>query len=139
MESFDGVKIAPGAYDEPTQDCPYCDGVMDADWVDVGVGSVQCGPYHCMSCGASEIGPEIEDWYYKDREGNTLNIEFDDNGWVWGLLRYDHPFSDKELETGIYDPLKEKLSPYANTFKGQLVNHKVAKSLYRKGLLDEKK
>jgi MinD superfamily P-loop ATPase len=41
---------------EPTQDCPYCATVCRADFVDIGVGMQQCGPYHCESCGASEIG-----------------------------------------------------------------------------------
>jgi len=36
--------------------CPFCDNPCDADWVDVGIGHVQCGPYHCVVCGASEIG-----------------------------------------------------------------------------------
>lgn len=42
-----------------TENCPYCNALCEADWVDVGVGYVQCGPYHCQAftCGASEIGP----------------------------------------------------------------------------------
>ena len=40
-----------------TRPCPYCDTPCEADWVDVGVGHVQCGPFHCEACGASEIGP----------------------------------------------------------------------------------
>lgn len=56
---------------EPTEDCPYCGAVCMADFVDVGVGYTQCGPYHC-SCGASEIGP-----YDK----NTLSPEEKRIGW----------------------------------------------------------
>jgi hypothetical protein len=41
---------------QPVQDCPYCGAVCDADFVDVGVGHVQCGPYYCQRCKASEIG-----------------------------------------------------------------------------------
>lgn len=37
--------------------CPYCLAPCEADWVDVGVGYVQCGPYHCTLCEATEIGP----------------------------------------------------------------------------------
>lgn len=42
---------------EPTENCPYCATVCRADFVDIGVGFQQCGPYHCDNCGASEIGP----------------------------------------------------------------------------------
>lgn len=41
-----------------TQTCPYCGNTdCSAEWCDVGVGFVQCGPYHCLQCNASEIGP----------------------------------------------------------------------------------
>lgn len=134
-----------GAYDTPSRECPYCKSDMEADWVDVGVGMVQCGPYHCFDCGASEIGPELIDWFYKDREGKTIYLPGKRrylpiyNKMVkWGtepVLIPGHPFTKKELETGYY---QGKISPYANTVKGNLVNHKVAKKLYDSGLLDEK-
>jgi len=52
-----------------TEDCPYC-GAKDceADWVDVGVGHVQCGPFVCMNCGASSIGPHDENHRDEDEE-----------------------------------------------------------------------
>lgn len=94
--------------------CPYCDyPACECDVVDVGFGEemgVQCGPYQCPECGASEIGPER----YKDP---TFDC------------------SEEEKKTGWY---RERISPYANTFEGKLVGHKVAKLLYRKGKLDEK-
>ncbi|MCY7866064.1 hypothetical protein MOB78_13325 [Bacillus spizizenii] len=137
-----------GAYDTPTQTCPYCQEIMEADWVDVGVGMVQCRPYHCYACGSSEIGPELHDWYYKDREGNTLYLPGKKRylSWANAKLRFDtrpvlkpgHPFSDKELATGYYDPAKKKISPYANTVGGELVDHVTAKQMYNIGLLDEK-
>lgn len=134
-----------GAYDTPTQECPYCKSEMEADFVDVGVGMVQCGPYHCYECGASEIGPELSDWYYKDREGKTIfltgkrrfvpilqrKVKFA----TQAVLKPGHPFSEKELETGFY---LGKISPYANTVNGELVDHKKAKEMYNIGLLDEK-
>lgn len=127
-------------------ECPYCQSEMDADFVDVGVGFVQCGPYHCFSCGASEIGPELYDWYYKDREGKVIyllgkrfyskrdkkKIQF----YSHPVLMANHPFTKKELETGYY---QGKISPYANTVGGVLVDHKTAKQAYNIGLLDEKK
>ena len=95
------------AYDEPTKGCPYCGAEMEADWVDVGVGVVQCGPYHCDGCYASEIGPE-------GSEGGA---------------------TDEELKVGFY---QGKISPYANTVNGNLVDHKTAKAAYDIGLLDDK-
>ncbi|MCY8890372.1 hypothetical protein P8918_13765 [Bacillus spizizenii] len=109
---------------------------------------VQCRPYHCYACGSSEIGPELHDWYYKDREGNTLYLPGKKRylSWANAKLRFDtrpvlkpgHPFSDKELATGYYDPAKKKISPYANTVGGELVDHVTAKQMYNIGLLDEK-
>ncbi|MBG9837927.1 MULTISPECIES: hypothetical protein [Bacillus cereus group] len=141
-----------GAYDTPTQECPYCKSKMEADWVDVGVGMVQCGPYHCYECGASEIGPELNDWYYKDRDGNEIYLQGKRKYYSWAkrgkgaklqsnsypILRYNAPFTKEELETGFYDPSKKMLSPYANTVGGHLVGHRTAKAAYNLGLLDEK-
>lgn len=64
------------------QDCPYCGSPCDADWVDVGVGHVQCGPYHCENCHAYEIGPEWEE--------------------------VEHRLSEEEKETGWYKPAEQK-------------------------------
>lgn len=41
---------------ESTTPCPYCQAICECDWADVGVGLVQCGPYHCEACGAIERG-----------------------------------------------------------------------------------
>lgn len=137
-----------GAYDTPSKECPYCKSSMEADYVDVGVGMVQCGPYHCYECGASEIGPEIDSWYYKDREGQTIYTQSKRQYWGFAkkkfrskvsynksVLRYDAPFTKEELDTGFY---KGRISPYANTVGGQLVDHLTAKRAYNFGLLDEK-
>jgi hypothetical protein len=43
---------------EPKERCPYCNTYCHADYVDVGVGYIQCGPYHCEKCGASEMRPD---------------------------------------------------------------------------------
>lgn len=99
-------KHYPGPENEP---CPYCGAESECDACDVGVGFVQCGPYICGNCGASEIGPE------KYKPGCTATTE--------------------ELKTGWY---KHDISPYANTVGGVLVDHKTAKMMYDIGLLDEK-
>lgn len=74
----------------PTTKCPYCGATCHADFVDVGVGFIQCGPYHCERCRASEIGPndeprqltQLEDecgWYGPHSEpGSSANV--DDGG-----------------------------------------------------------
>lgn len=97
------------SYNEPTENCPYCGNTCYADFVDVGVGFVQCAPYFCEHCGASEIGAYDEP--------RTLTAEEEKTRWY----RPDSPVSDK-----------------ANTFQGIPVDHKTAKSLYALGLLDEK-
>ena len=114
-----------GAYDTSQKECPYCQEMMDADWVDVGVGMVQCGPYHCYHCEASEIGPEMDDWYYKDREGNTIYTQGKRRYWSYAkkkfrpskdysksVIRYDAPVTKEELETGFY---KGQISPHFHT------------------------
>lgn len=114
-------------YDEPLKPCPYCKNDMMADWVDVGCGVVQCGPYHCMSCGASEIGPEMKYEVLKDENGRCAGI---------GKLLNPEDFTEEEIATGYY---KGKISPYANTVNGILVDHITAKEAYDADLLDEKK
>ena len=90
--------------------CPYCgDKECEADFCDVGVGLVQCGPYNCLSCGAIEIGAF----------DNKLEL------------------SDEEKSTGWYKPGR-KYEGCGNTVNGQLVDHKEAKKMYDLGLLDEK-
>lgn len=72
---------------EPKERCPYCAALCCADFVDVGVGYVQCGPFHCEACKASEIGPHDEPrplsaeeastgWYGPGAEaGSTANVD----------------------------------------------------------------
>lgn len=76
---------------EPKERCPYCNALCCADFVDVGVGMVQCGPFHCEACGASEIGPYDDDrplsaieedagWYAPDSTpGSSANVDDDGN------------------------------------------------------------
>lgn len=37
---------------QPHEECPCCGGQAFAEFVDVGVGMVQCQPYECQECGA---------------------------------------------------------------------------------------
>lgn len=87
---------------EPTENCPYCNTVCRADFVDVGVGYQQCGPYHCENCGASEIGP------------------FDEK----------RELSEAEHKTGWYAPGAEPGSS-ANVIVGRIVSHVQARETYQ--------
>lgn len=85
----------------PSENCPYCGKQCEADFVDVGVGYTQCGPYHCEACGASEIGP------YDERR----------------------PLTQDERRTGWYAPGAEPGSS-ANVIGGRIVSHREAKDAY---------
>lgn len=97
----------PGGYTygehEPTEDCPYCGTICRADFVDVGIGFTQCGPYYCQECGASEIGP-----YDEERE-----------------------LTEQEQKTGWYAP-GEKPGSSANVVNGKVVSHVQARAAYRR-------
>lgn len=88
---------------EPTEECPYCGTVCRADFVDVGVGFTQCGPYHCENCGASEIGPYDE----------------------------ERPLSQAEQKCGWYRPDSEPGSS-ANVVNGRVVSHVQMRDEYRR-------
>jgi MinD superfamily P-loop ATPase len=92
--------------------CPYCgaDCSESADFVDIGVGEMQCGPYYCHNCGACEIGPhdvpvelstdEIKTgWYGVDRAHLT-------SAPTVGGLPIDHVTARKLYEMGILHPPK---------------------------------
>lgn len=40
--------------------CPRCAGIAEADFVDIGVGMQQCGPFGCEACGWVERCDELE-------------------------------------------------------------------------------
>ena len=89
--------------EQPTENCPYCGNPCDADFVDIGVGFTQCGPFHCEQCGASEIGPHAD-------ETRTL--------------------TENEKRTAWYEPGAEPGSS-ANVIGGKIVSHRVADRAYR--------
>ena len=91
---------------EPKERCPYCSALCCADFVDVGVGHIQCGPYHCEACGASEIGPN-------DRERSLSAIE-DETGW--------------------YEPGTPPGSSANTDEDGRIIRYFEADTLYRQGL-----
>lgn len=90
-----------------TENCPYCNAVCDADFVDVGPGLVQCGPFHCEQCHASQIGP------------------------------HDAPreLSAQEQNHGWYAPGSNPGSS-ANVVHGKHVSHDVMKETYQQEFRD---
>lgn len=80
---------------EPKERCPYCNALCCADFVDVGIGYIQCGPLHCESCRASEIGPHDAErplteaevkcgWYAPETPaGTSANVDEDGNHIRW--------------------------------------------------------
>lgn len=94
------------AYSTPTETCPYCktEG-CEADWCDVGVGMVQCGPYICENCGATSIGAHDRNetteeelkagWYRPGKIGTSVNT-------VQGIP-VDHKTALKLYEAGLLD------------------------------------
>lgn len=84
-------------YNKPIP-CPYCGAYCYAEFVDVEVGMLRCGPYRCTNCNAYEIGPEMK-----------FERLTDDRGHYAGRGRILNPedFSDKELETGWFEPSKK--------------------------------
>jgi hypothetical protein len=95
---------------EKRRTCPYCGyDQCQADWVDVGVGLVQCSPFYCDECGACEIGA------------------------------YDQPaeLTEKEKKLHWYEPGRAILTA-APTFDCIPVRQEMAQFLYEAGVLDKK-
>lgn len=88
---------------EPKRRCPYCKALCCADFVDVGVGFMRCGPYHCEACLASEIGP------------------------------YDKPvdLTEEERRVGWYKPGSPAGSSANVDAEGRHITHEEADALYR--------
>ena len=89
--------------EEPVTHCPYCNTPTTADYVDVGVGMIQCGPFHCTRCNASQIGPNDDP---------------------------DRVLSEREQDTGWYEPGAEPGSS-ANVIGGAVVSAVAMKKVYR--------
>lgn len=99
--------VMPDAH--PRETCPYCgtEGCC-ADWVNVEIGYVQCGPYICENCGATSIGA------------------FDQN----------HK-TEEEIATGWFRPGNIGTSVNTSGGR-IVASYRDAEDLYRAGMLDEK-
>lgn len=134
-------------YDTPTTKCPYCGTECEADWVDNGLGMVQCGPYYCENCGASQIGSFDNLGFDRNLINEHMekyqHIERLENGKLKGWL--EKPFlvpkeatvTQEEYDIGWFKP-NSSMGSSVNTHNGVYVKHKEAKRLYDLGLLDTK-
>lgn len=132
--------------------CPYCGTECEADWVDVGVGFVQCGPYYCENCGASEIGLGVDDIgfdydvFKKWQSENFKFVEGEDGKFKYvfvgeGKEEFVIPntatITQEEWDKGWYKP-GSPMGTSVNTYNGEYVHHEEAEKLYKLGLLDKK-
>jgi len=90
--------------EEPTAPCPYCAESMTADFVDIGVGYTQCGPYHCDSCGASQIGPEgSENATEEERKVGFYRNQISPHANTCQGVIVDHKTAKKLYDMGLLD------------------------------------
>lgn len=88
---------------DKTEKCPYCENDTYADFVDVGVGMIQCGPFHCENCKSYQIGPHDD---HKD-------------------------LTEIEEKTGWYEPLTDKKYSSGNVKNNEFISHEEARKDYR--------
>lgn len=119
--------------------CPYCESECEADWVDIGIGYTQCGPYYCEECGASEIGSFDDIGINKQ-----VNIFYSRQISLYGRIinhfivpKESSKITQEEFDKGWYKP-HSPMGSSVNTCNGKYVKHKEAEELYKLGLLDEK-
>jgi hypothetical protein len=60
-----------GAYETPTEECPYCGAECHAEFCDVGVGMQQIAPYACHECHAYQAGPYDKPQEHKGYDQST--------------------------------------------------------------------
>ena len=67
--------------------CPICreglsGGFIEGEWVDVGVGSIQCTPDYCERCGYEQAGNYSDDTIHRQRCEAVAEC-----GFLWKLNR----------------------------------------------------
>jgi hypothetical protein len=111
IKSNSSTAMTPGDWIRPgdTTVCPYCgEAGCSAEWVDVGVGMVQAGPFHCEACGAFELGP------YDDMTP-----------------------TQEERRVGWYSPTRTEMPNTVSTLDGRFLDSQTALSMYRQGLVEQ--
>lgn len=72
--------------------CPWCGSTnVEADWVDIGVGSEQAGPYMCHDCQSTQMNP-----YHEEDNKNATQEELD-MGW-WKGVYVDEVLEEREKQ-----------------------------------------
>lgn len=92
-----------------TSPCPYCAATCECDLVDVGVGYVQAGPYHCEACDAYEAGP------YDNKPEDRARI---DPKTGWFPPESAGPGSSANMIDGRLATVNEATAAYHNRFAG---------------------
>lgn len=98
----------------PTMPCPYCGAICEADWVDIGVGMQQCGPFHCDACLASQVGP------YDDTETRPLTADEQRTQWYAPATP---PGSSANVIRGRLVTHRQMLRTYKDVFTGNALWH----------------
>lgn len=63
-----------------TVPCPFCGAECSADFVDIGVGEQQCGPFGCDRCHAVELD---SDEVVRILRGENLGLDEDERKAGW--------------------------------------------------------
>lgn len=84
--------------------CPWCDNDCSgtANYVDIGVGSIQCSPHVCDNCHAVEIGA-YDDGPFASEEwtaGWSFPVEHEMVSTAPKISREDRPYPTLENRTG---------------------------------------
>ena len=127
MHTLNSYRFKPREYshggNEPIVPCPYCASPCEADFVDVGVGFTQCGPYHCQICNATQIG--AYDNYY-----DPYKMLPPSKGTSNEHMRPPRVLELHEVKTGWYAPQTLPGSS-ANMIHGEVVRYKDMEQEYR--------
>lgn len=95
-------------YAPPDEPCPYCGAMTQCETVDVGVGFVQAGPYHCYECGATEAGA------YDDKPEDLARIDPQTRWFPPGEM----PGSSANVIGGKLASVNEATAAYRAAFAG---------------------
>jgi len=78
--------------------CPYCDGFVECEYVDIGVGFQQVTPFQCVECLSTQMT------FYHDNTGATEGEK-----WFGWRLHPDYPNQDlpNQKKSAIMQKMKE--------------------------------
>ena len=94
--------------DENYEICPYCGAKAYAEYVDNGIGYVQCTPHYCDNCGAVEIGFHCDDIGINKQLHNFYDRQLGFYGKIvsrFVVPKESSKISQEEFDKGWYKPL----------------------------------